>query len=411
MDYRLYHLDGLRGLAALLVMIHHTVIAFDFALYSGRLENSRVAWDIPLSGLPFTIGAIGDLSVCIFFLLSGYVLSRSFSRTRLGIPALVIKRYVRLGVPIFVIVLLSWALIAAGAMDNAPVARLTHSTWLATQSSFRPDLRVAVEDGLYGALLLGHSQFDTSLWTMPIEFQGSMILILTFTATRWWFGTGAQRNLWSGGLLLLFAVMMHGSLLLLFGVGAAAYIFDLRGRTEPLCRLPPVAATFVFAGLLLGTVPFSAARPALFTWVVEAAPIHYGLPWRRMDPESFWHAVGALLLLVVIDGNPSLRNWLSSRPLRVLGEVSFPLYLVHLPVLLSVGCSTYIWLLTAGLPIAAATVLAMLITWVSSLLAAGLLNRTVERSAIASSIASAASVQAGIDLVRSRARRVGSTAS
>jgi len=52
MDHRLRHLDGLRGLAALLVVIHHTLVTFDFAFFSGLAEHSRLGWDVVASGLP-----------------------------------------------------------------------------------------------------------------------------------------------------------------------------------------------------------------------------------------------------------------------------------------------------------------------------------------------------------------------
>jgi len=395
MDHRLRHLDGLRGL-----------VTFDFAFFSGLAEHSRLGWDVVASGLPFTSATLGDLSVCVFFVLSGYVLARSFSRTSLGLPALVAKRYVRLGVPILAVVLLSWALLSTGAMENHAVASLTRSSWLGNQGVKSPDLWSALRDGFYGALLLGHSRYDSSLWTMPIEFQGSLVLIFAFSGCRWLFGAGAHRDRWCGALLLLFAAVMHGSLLFLFGIGAAACLFDLRRHTEPFCRRPWIAVALIFLGLLLGTIPFSAARPEILTRLVALAPIHYALPWRRMDPESFWHAIGAVLLLIAVDANPKLRAWFTRPPLQFLGEISFPLYLVHVPLLLSVGCVSYLWLLDAHLPVPAATLMAVAAGWIVILASAVLLSRTVERLAIGSSAVVGARIQVWAAQRRSRLLRV-----
>lgn len=394
---RVIHLDGLRGFAAFVVMLHHTVIAADFALYSGLSADSRFAWDLPLSGLPLTTAGFGDLAVCVFFVMSGYVLALSFNRTRLGMLALVVKRYVRLGLPILAVVLLAWTLQATGAMTNLRVAHMTGATWLASQSVNQPDLPGALQDGLYGALVLGHSRYDSSLWTMPIEFQGSLVLIFAFIGCRHLFGSDPSRVIWCGVLLLGFAVVMHGSVLLLFGVGAAAALFNVHQYTEALCRRSSVAALLVVLGLVLGTIPFSAARPDVMTWLVEAAPIHHAIPWRRTPPETFWHAMGAILLLIAVDANPSLRAWFSRRALQYLGEISFPLYLVHVPILLSAGCGTYLAATSLKLPVIVAIGCGALVTWATSLAVATLLAKTVERASISASTIAARWTQAMVD--------------
>ncbi len=106
MQNRYIYLDGLRGVSALIVVLVHGIIAFDFALYTGLNENSLTDWDIPISAFPFLLPMAGNYSVCIFFVLSGFVLSHSFRNTRLGSLALIVKRYIRLTLPILVACLL-----------------------------------------------------------------------------------------------------------------------------------------------------------------------------------------------------------------------------------------------------------------------------------------------------------------
>ncbi len=44
------------------------------------------------------------------------------------------------------------------------------------------------------------------------------------------------------------------------------------------------------------------------------------------------------MIISAADGTAALKRLLRSRPSRFLGRISFPLYLVHIPVLCSAGC-------------------------------------------------------------------------
>ncbi len=158
---RFEHLDGLRGLAATVVLVSHGVIALDFALFTGRVEHSHGAWDVGLSGAPFSIVSAGDFAVCVFFVLSGFVLTHAFSRALLGSAALAAKRYIRLALPVLAACLLSYSLLAAGVMQNHAVATITHSSWLDAQMRQSPSLLDAVREGAFGAFFCGF-RFDTT---------------------------------------------------------------------------------------------------------------------------------------------------------------------------------------------------------------------------------------------------------
>jgi peptidoglycan/LPS O-acetylase OafA/YrhL len=66
--------------------------------------------------------------------------------------------------------------------------------------------------------------------------------------------------------------------------------------------------------------------------------------------------------------------WLRTAPLRFLSRISYSLFLIHYPVLLLVGALVWSW--WPGSP--AINALGLLVTWLLSLGAAGLLHRWVE---------------------------------
>src|SRR5580692_1992968 len=95
---RFEYLDGLRGVAAGIVILGHAIIAFDFAIYTGDPANSVTSWDIWLSGAPLQIEIGGNLSVCLFFAMSGFVLAGAFDAAEMGFIPLLLKRYLRLAI-------------------------------------------------------------------------------------------------------------------------------------------------------------------------------------------------------------------------------------------------------------------------------------------------------------------------
>ena len=382
---RHYHLDGLRGLAALVVVFHHFVLASDFALYTGRAEDSRGAWDLWLASLPLETGLPGNLAVCLFFALSGYVLAGSFSRTSLGVTALIVRRYIRLGLPIFVVVMTAWALYATGAIQNQAVAPLTHSSWLSMNMPGQLTIWQALGDGVYGSLILGYTSFDSSLWTMSIELVGSLLLIFIFVGTRMCCRPETL-NRWRGLLLFLAVVATYNSYLFLFSIGAAMAVFDLRRHYRRWCTNPWMTACTIAVGLVFGMVSESHARPYFVSWIMIHTPIsRISLPFPATfgmtSGEPFWHAWGAVLLLAAIDGSPRLRQIFSARYFKFLGQISFPLYLIHVPILLSVGCGLYSLLIGHDVPVALATAIAF-IAYVCVAIAAGMALNPVETFAV-----------------------------
>lgn len=146
----LTYLDSLRGLAALTVIFSHYIVSF---------------WYEP--GLP-TGYAIGELAVCLFFVLSGFVLSYRFlgeQNTRITIIEAIIKRPFRLlGVV--------WATIILGTIificvQGRTIDSFACKTW--TQY---------VIDFFCSPFATGVN-YNGVLWTISWELWGSMLVFGT----------------------------------------------------------------------------------------------------------------------------------------------------------------------------------------------------------------------------------------
>jgi peptidoglycan/LPS O-acetylase OafA/YrhL len=107
---RKLYLDGVRGVAACVVFFGHLLLA--------------------LTGAPLIFN--GNAAVCIFFVLSGYVLSELSQHSGLSFLAQALRRYLRLIVPMLITSTFAWALLAFGAYRNqeAALGRLSFVLYL-----------------------------------------------------------------------------------------------------------------------------------------------------------------------------------------------------------------------------------------------------------------------------------------
>jgi peptidoglycan/LPS O-acetylase OafA/YrhL len=167
------YLDGLRGVAAFVVLLAHFKELF--------LPQTAI------DGTPVMFVLASKLAVIVFFVHSGFVLAWKYVRTG-DVRVLVsmgLRRPLRLGIPIAAAVVFSWALMRAGLMANAQVAPLTGSGGAFSQLyGFEPTFSSAAVDALGGVLFLSNYRYNGAFWTMPIELLCSYVVfvVLPFAA-------------------------------------------------------------------------------------------------------------------------------------------------------------------------------------------------------------------------------------
>ncbi|SEO76118.1 Peptidoglycan/LPS O-acetylase OafA/YrhL, contains acyltransferase and SGNH-hydrolase domains [Luteibacter sp. UNC138MFCol5.1] len=361
--------DGLRGIAALNVLLCHMLIAIFplgfAAMYPGTAlpgaPNGRAEHILAMPIVPIFLN--GHFAVCVFFVLSGYVLTKKFLVTGdLNILKLrAARRYVRLGVPILGSVLFAYACMSIHASWGHVASELTRSSWLGFFWHFDPHFPSAIADGAYGAILTGTSLYNMSLWTMKIELIGSMI-VFAYVALRL---SGIGGWIW-------FAVVSA----LLFQVFPAdwpyymAFLIGSHVGVAQTTRSPWVIALCLLGVVIGGSFDLS----PLYDWTLI-------IPLDVVPRESVFHvAAGALLLYVVRCG--FFDAVFLSRGAQFLGRISYSVYLVHLPILLTVYSALIVGLWHAGLPRVAVAAIAMAITIPVVLLVAMAFDRYVDRLGI-----------------------------
>ena len=290
---RLRFLDGLRGWAAVVVLLHHVFV-------DGLPANGLMA-DRSLWAKVFFLN--GTLAVCVFFVISGFSLSIRYLERGDGraLTRIAAGRYLRLAVPIFAICAITYFMLVFRIIQP-PVFRPPPLDAFLT---FTPTL-----EQLFGFSLLrvfvaysGAETYDPPLWTMSYEFYGSFIVFAVVALLRRF----EARTLALGVLFAALASLQSFFALFVAGILIAdAFLLSVR---------PAIAnragAALCVAGLLLILLPN--------TWF---GPVYVG--------------GGTCLTAGAIFCTP-VRRFFESRLSGFLGWISFPLYLVQAAVIYAVA--------------------------------------------------------------------------
>jgi peptidoglycan/LPS O-acetylase OafA/YrhL len=328
-------LDGLRGLAALSVVCLHYVTAFTPFLIGYVATQRHTRLDHFVATTPLQLPLAGNFAVCIFFVLSGFVLSNKFFSTKDAgvLVSSAIRRLFRLLLPAFGSVLLAYLVLRLGFVFASQAAPLTESTtWLGAFWNFPAHLGQAVFQGLYG-IWFGtfnlYASYNVVLWTMHYELFGSF-LVFMFMALF-----GNLQNRWV--FYVLFTLIFLKSYYL--GFIAGMILSDIVVNYPWLiARLKPRMLWGALGGaLILGAWTTTSIYTSLY------ARVHVPL-FLPMQLEIFAHTIGAIIIVVAVLRLSELSNIFERRSLQYLGRISFSLYLTHLLVLTTVGCFLFVHL-------------------------------------------------------------------
>ena len=339
---RLPELDALRGLAALCVVLGH-LVTFNSLLsyFRGVVE----------------VWADGRASVCLFFVLSGFVLALSLERSALksqDVSAFTIKRFFRI-YPLYYFSLLLSGLVFGCTMDRLP----TLPDWLTTvlPHGFL-DVRQWIGHLTLVSPTINTTWLNPPIWSLAVEMRISLlfpVLVLIFRRCS------RPRAEW----LTMIAITVAG---LVGNLVAGSFLFLPHFALGILLAkhrktwVPAVESwawwkkgmAFLLAYLLQSAVGLAATMhiPITLAWLLS------GL------------GSGGLVLLTL--GSPWWRRFLNKPTFQFLGASSYGVYLLHTPiaVLFFIGISPQNrWL---------SSILFMLGTFVVTIGVAGLAYRWIE---------------------------------
>lgn len=343
---RISSLDGLRGLAAGIVLIHHaSLIAEPWIDPAG--------WAL-LTQSPLKLLLAGSEAVMVFFVLSGMVVALPALRTGFSWARYYPARLVRLYVPVI-------AALGAAALLVQLIPRdastMPEDSWMQDAQA----TSVSAGDVLSQMTLLRSDYpIDNVLWSLRWELFFSLLLPL---------------YLWVALRVRRFAMP----------AAALAVVLMFLGRTTGNSALAylPVFLLGTLIAVRFADLQTWADRPRVrrtLPWLAAAASVLLIASWLARPltggtvvADVLWAlaGAGAALLVVLAIVWPGAHRLLETRTMQWLGKVSFSLYLVHAPILASLcyllGAEQWWLACLVGIPL--------------SLVAAALFHALVERQA------------------------------
>ncbi len=325
MKSRLAHLEGLRGIAALIVLFNHLQLLLvenglnELLRYFEESTNSYLLSHIFHGSINVFFN--GEFAIYIFWFLSAYVISiKLFTENdRSYLVRAFTKRYFRLAIPVIVSVLFAYLLLSLGLMYNQKVYGSESGAWISEYYLFDPNLFTAIKSGLWNTFFSpGRSvTYNPVLWTMNPELYGSMFIFLLFgiignNKYRFLFyvalalGTFFQANYW----------------MLTFILGLALNDLNYGSKKTTLHTIQNRILQNQIINLLL----------FLVLLILGGFPNYY---------EFFYVGLSGLIVLVILK-TKRLQSFFQHRLFVWLGKISFGLYLIHFPIIASFSSYLYI---------------------------------------------------------------------
>jgi peptidoglycan/LPS O-acetylase OafA/YrhL len=346
------YLDGVRGLSSFFVFIHHYPMDYYRSLHNGFASgpDQKLFLKLPFVRIIYS----GRFMVTIFFLLSGFVLAyKPLKHVRAGqtaslvdvLASSILRRGFRLFLPMIIPTFIGMLCIHMGwyrSLDPIvpvpailPLFMQINEWWHCLLEIMNP-----FSWGTYSP------PYATQLWTLPYEFRGSMLVFLTVLglsrtkeAIRVIIGItiaiyGLWNSHWDVFLFLTGMVLAELQLIRLSRSPSLDKVPETKPRWQILLRRSFWIANFIIS-IFLGCWPdnYSEISPGYRT-LSKMVPAHYK---SNELQQRWWTSIAAVQMLMAIEHLPAVQAFFTKPLMKYLGDISYALYIVHIPILYSFG--------------------------------------------------------------------------
>ena len=341
---RIKYIEGTRGLAVLIVLFEHLMLAFYPVLFP-YINDIPISLD-DLATQPLLIKVFvftplfvfhnGSFAVMIFLIISGYVVSYNCfnKKDENYITASFFKRYFRLTIPILFSCVISYFLLKVGGFANVNASWLSHSPSLsqgyACDANFFDMIKFVLYDEYLGTTKEELLCYGPILWMMYALLQGSF-LVYTFYAL---FARASSRL--RIFIYIALIIIFSKSLLLAVILGMILCDMDANNVFRNVNKI--ILLIMLLSGICLGSL-IRFDFPFYTILDIDFMKNYFG-GWLLF----FYHIIGAFLLFFALSRLSFSIKVFSSKVAVYIGKISFSIYILHMIVICSLSSYIFVWL-------------------------------------------------------------------
>lgn len=307
---RIAYLDGLKGFAALCVLIHHFYMVF----YGVLPDGIKVIEHVPFINMLVN----GQFAVCLFIIISNYIFAKTIDAhvDIISIQRRITKRYFRLVIPIIFIVAIVAIMYYAG---------MFHLTELNDSKLDKFWKGLTATDFIKQVLLspFGYSKVIGPFWMLKFIFLGNLFVALMTIMVN-------GRSIFSKVIIYVLATLLSiyfSTYWVCAFIGGL--IYEVRTTREKQ------VGEAIYVGIGIGTLIISqivtAMQPSVF------------------NENKLVCIISATLFFYSILSLEGIQSLLSKKVFEFLGENSLSIYLIHWPVVCSLSCFLFFKVFGDGL--------------------------------------------------------------
>ncbi|MCU5774314.1 acyltransferase [Erwiniaceae bacterium BAC15a-03b] len=345
---RIGAVEGIRGLACLMVFLSHLSSTFAPSMHTGNPSSAKTSLDLLIHNSPFAFMYSGAAAVGIFFVLSGFILGYALSEKGDVVErasAMFVKRYFRLMPVALFSSVLAYFIFKYISVDASGLGQ-----WAKNYEIKNPSLLDSIYYGSITPFFSGAAPYNWSLWTMKIEMFGSAtVCFLTCFLSK----TKFKKSIILICMIIPFFMNIKKGDEIYYASfisGLLIYHLDLRLNKHFL------TLTFLSGLYLCGFHQTS----SYYKWLSTITNII--VDGRVIDNYTLYNNIGGFLVVFSVIKSDMLSKALSTKPLVLLGTLSFSVYAIHQP-LMHVFCpSIFNLMMTNEFTYSASSLMASLLT-------------------------------------------------
>lgn len=315
---RVSSVEGVRGLAALIVFLHHFILLFYPAVFWSQNDTLCNEIDVIIGQTPLGFFFAGNSAVMVFLMLTGF--GTYFMTATVDVDKKTkfwMLRFAKMFIMIWTSTLYVWIALKCNFAYGREVSLMTKSPWLEEFGPMEMNLIKLLRQSVFSV----GNMYNSTLWTMYFIFEASFIALLTYSLVK-----EKKRALVYIFFVLLTFICLHTLYLIPAVMGCfLAELYLKRSQYEIGNR----------AGILILII-------SVFLWSYPSN-VRNGYMYEVL-PKAFaegYHMIGALLFIVLACYWRPIKKCMESRFLQKLAKYSMPIYILHFGILISFSAFCY----------------------------------------------------------------------